>query len=544
MQNKIWSIYIVNKKCIVVVATILVIAFSLCCLISNKDEALGSINEERELVFPKGVPAEVNFSGTREDSPFIKDIANSGYISAFLSGSGRCDGNLTFIYADTSSDPDQDSDNCYSVSYDTDEYEFDHWTYTGIYKGPFYSSPYATEPIYKDEHSTNRLRNGSKGQTSLFTDWIFACFANKLSLDLIGKTASCEQDDQYLYLYQAEPRDTSSSIHMSLYSLPTLYSIKISQDGNKYTFSAENKYSSYPFSEYIPHKSIQYNINCTDPSSNPVFKLINDDPDNPLEMDVPVKDEWTPCTYTHPKLYANFNPDLSSIEVVNQPEKTDYFLGEDFDKTGLKVIAHYGATSEYDTDITDFIDIDEITFDKSWLGEGKEIPISYTENGITKNASINVNVYKKLDHIQISQKPDKTLYYVGENFEPTGMIVKAYYEEPPEPFEFLKNFIFGEEDKSVVITDYSISPNEPFSSVGEAEITVTYIEHGITSTDSTTVEVSEIPPVLPTQDEPLTQQEAALAQTYDHIIWFSIIGLITIAGILTLISKYRKRTKF
>ncbi len=77
---------------------------------------------------------------------------------------------------------------------------------------------------------------------------------------------------------------------------------------------------------------------------------------------------------------------LSKITIDSTPDKTTYVVGESFDKTGLKVTAHYsdGSTKAV-TSCTVY------GFDSSTAGT-KTLTVSYTENDVTKTASFNITV--------------------------------------------------------------------------------------------------------------------------------------------------------
>ena len=77
------------------------------------------------------------------------------------------------------------------------------------------------------------------------------------------------------------------------------------------------------------------------------------------------------------KVY-NENNQLEDIEITNPPTKIKYTEGENFNKTGMKVIAKYDNNTSQ-----------EITNYKVEGGEGLTVSttsviISYTENKITK----------------------------------------------------------------------------------------------------------------------------------------------------------------
>lgn len=80
---------------------------------------------------------------------------------------------------------------------------------------------------------------------------------------------------------------------------------------------------------------------------------------------------------------------LTEIKIKENPTKTEYVEGEEFDKSGLKVIAKYSDGSE--KEITDYT----YSLTEKLTTSDKKITISYTENGITKTTDIEIVVNEK-----------------------------------------------------------------------------------------------------------------------------------------------------
>ena len=109
--------------------------------------------------------------------------------------------------------------------------------------------------------------------------------------------------------------------------------------------------------------------------------------------------------------------ELLSISIESLPDKTTYAEDEDFKTDGLVVCANYNDDSS--------VPIDDYTLsgiDTSTIGE-KEAIVFY--NGKTATFTYTV-IEKVLEYISVSE-PEKTIYIEGEEFDPTGMIVTAYY---------------------------------------------------------------------------------------------------------------------
>ena len=140
----------------------------------------------------------------------------------------------------------------------------------------------------------------------------------------------------------------------------------------------------------------------------------------------------------------------TGIEVITAPNKVNYVIGEKFDPTGMVVKKVY--KDGYGAVVTDYTytptDELEETDDKITIKSGRfktTTPISVTEEG------------KKLVSISIEEQPDKTVYYEGESFSPTGMVVKANFED----------------GTSQEISTYSYSPK--LLTLGDTKVTISYL---------------------------------------------------------------------
>lgn len=143
---------------------------------------------------------------------------------------------------------------------------------------------------------------------------------------------------------------------------------------------------------------------------------------------------------------------LMSITLDCPPDKTEYYEGEMFDSTGMVVTAHYSnGTSE---DITSSI----LTHSYKLEAGMKSITIYHTEYGVQKSVMIPIIVHKDYPNtIVIVKQPNKTNYFEGEFFEPTGMKVEAVY-------------MSGKKEN---IDDYTLQPEGPLTA-DDKEITVSY----------------------------------------------------------------------
>ena len=160
---------------------------------------------------------------------------------------------------------------------------------------------------------------------------------------------------------------------------------------------------------------------------------------------------------------------LFGITVSAQPTKTEYLVGEEFDKAGMVVTATYSDDTQKA--------VTAYTYSPSGaLAEtDDEITVSYTEGDITKTATVEITVSKPADpeppakvltNLSILNQPAKNEYNVGETFDPTGMSVVAW---------------FGSSKKVLKDTEYTYTPNGVLEE-GVDKIVVSYTYGDVTKT--------------------------------------------------------------
>ena len=144
---------------------------------------------------------------------------------------------------------------------------------------------------------------------------------------------------------------------------------------------------------------------------------------------------------------------LASIRIASEPTKKNYFVGEEFDPAGLSVKAVYN-TGEEDLAATDY----QLSgFDSATAGE-KTITVTYQ----TFTATFKVTVAEAvLESIRVAGNPTKVAYYQGEEFDATGIQVKAVFNNGSE--------------RDVAAADLAFSGFDG-NTPGEQTITVTYQE--------------------------------------------------------------------
>ena len=123
---------------------------------------------------------------------------------------------------------------------------------------------------------------------------------------------------------------------------------------------------------------------------------------------------------------VTFAISLSSLSAAGSPSKTSYYEGEYFDPSGMTFTAQYAGVTQ--TDVSEFV-----AFSPSPLTLGTtEVLASYDDGETTKYyliQGVTVNEYKTLEAITISGTLQKSQYYVGDSFDPLGLVVTAHYDD-------------------------------------------------------------------------------------------------------------------
>ena len=156
------------------------------------------------------------------------------------------------------------------------------------------------------------------------------------------------------------------------------------------------------------------------------------------------------------------NPvELVSVAVKTMPNKTKYYVGDEFDQTGLTLTATYnnGKTETITNGIT-------CTGFSSEAVGSKTVTASYDGKTTTFNVDIEA---VKLVSIAVKTNPTKMSYYQGDALDSTGLTLTGTYNN-------------GKTE--TITTDFTCSALDS-SSAGQKTITVTY--QGLTTTFTVTV---------------------------------------------------------
>ena len=120
---------------------------------------------------------------------------------------------------------------------------------------------------------------------------------------------------------------------------------------------------------------------------------------------------------------------LSSISVKTAPTKITYTAGEYFDPTGLVITRTY---SDSTSDTYAYAGhTSEFTFSPttSTALTTSNASVTITYGGKSCSQAITVNAAKTLSSISVSTAPTKTSYTSGENFDPTGLVIRRTYSD-------------------------------------------------------------------------------------------------------------------
>lgn len=184
---------------------------------------------------------------------------------------------------------------------------------------------------------------------------------------------------------------------------------------------------------------------------------------------------------------------LTGISITRQPDKTAYEVGETFDPAGIEV------TASYEDGSTKTVSAEDLTFSADVLNEEgvQTVTVSYTEDGVTVTAALNVTVTASgteepeviLSSIKVTP-PKKLEYTAGEELDTAGMTVTAVYSDNTEK----------DVTADAVLSGYDADTE------GTQTITVTYEENGVSVSAQFTITVTASGTDEPGTDEPGTDE--------------------------------------
>ena len=163
---------------------------------------------------------------------------------------------------------------------------------------------------------------------------------------------------------------------------------------------------------------------------------------------------------------------LASIAVTTPPTKTEYYVNQAFDKTGMQITATFSDGST--RDVTNECDISPAQF----TSNGKQqVTITYEDQTTTTTVTV-----FGLQSITVTNGPTKTEYTTGETFDTAGIELTATYTD-------------GSNTKDVTgIKTYITASSEPFQTPNDStEVTITYTnDYGETASTTVPVKVTQV----------------------------------------------------
>lgn len=111
---------------------------------------------------------------------------------------------------------------------------------------------------------------------------------------------------------------------------------------------------------------------------------------------------------------------IVSLQIKTAPTKTAYKEGQNFDKTGMVVVANYkDGTSKTITNYT-------VKNGNNLSADQTEVIIEYENKEVKQAITVTPN---PLMEIKVTKAPNKTKYVEGQNFDKTGMTVIGTYKD-------------------------------------------------------------------------------------------------------------------
>lgn len=172
---------------------------------------------------------------------------------------------------------------------------------------------------------------------------------------------------------------------------------------------------------------------------------------------------------------------LKSITLDTTDVKKDYYTGQNFDDTGLKITANYKDGNHEDLTVASAgVKVDYSKYNGKLYGV-YPINVSYTKDGETAKASFNVNVTDV--KLAINSSEAKTLYIVNDDttFSTDGIKVSVSVTNPDGNVE----------NKLLSAGEYTLTNNVNLTKVGKYNVTAKYSYKGYALQNTYPVEVVE-----------------------------------------------------
>lgn len=400
------------KRPFILIAAVITIAFSCCCFVSQKNEALANLNLSTGVdSFPnclKGCGYTSILCDQNVTSAFNEAEWGSTMIQGFVSSpelhliDDQCKGLSAAFRASV------------SANYGIVNFILDHWSYNiyNDYKStwvPYVSqvgqNNYEARAVYKFDSSYTDLRRCYKSgwlNPSADIDVFRANYAHLIPFDIEGDGSRTDSGNKYLFIYNANTGDDlqkgPDDLDIKYYSY-----IKPIVSG-QYKIGLKNE-DGKNSKNYSKNKEISFNVQANEGYIFTGFYVVNQlDDMEKSDIFVPVDGEdWISSSaidIDNPKIVAVFEQIPESIEVTSMPWKTSYNVGDKFDPAGMVVTAYY-EDEEPKTQLERLMGISnskDITKSVTWTPETftnageQKVTISYKVGNVNKNAYVPVNV--------------------------------------------------------------------------------------------------------------------------------------------------------
>ncbi len=177
--------------------------------------------------------------------------------------------------------------------------------------------------------------------------------------------------------------------------------------------------------------------------------------------------------------------ELTSISVDSSAAKTEYTVGEEFSSDGIVVTANYSDSSTETVSSGNYT-VDSSAYSSTTAGT-YSIVVSYS--GMSASYSVTVSeaavvTTVKLSSISLNTDAATTLFYVGQDFDSTGLVVTANFDD--------------NSTATVSLTDSDLTIDRSAyvkSEVGTYRINVYYTYGSTTKSANYSVEVTDVVPM-------------------------------------------------
>ena len=154
---------------------------------------------------------------------------------------------------------------------------------------------------------------------------------------------------------------------------------------------------------------------------NGTIEFVSLTPSNITSVDINNSGTYD-ATYTYEGFSVSFKVKVVPVKIIgilvnSLPKKTDYIEGQKLDTKGLDIVKL--RNDGYKESISDY----ELQYDNT--AGTQTVTVKYKD--FTTKFNINF-AKKKIEELSITSKPNKMLYYSGEKFDRTGMVITVTYD--------------------------------------------------------------------------------------------------------------------